>query len=95
MPPFLTGPYFANAELLNQRAITSDVFRPQISLEPSPLTDENHQASAGVEVLLIASKVLGDLLNTRLHDGDLDLGRAGVPLRLGVVNDDLVLERLI
>ena len=95
MPPFLTGLDFTNAELGDQRAVAGDILRPQIRLQPSPLTDKNHKASAGVEVLLIASKVLGDLLNSRLHDSDLDLGRAGVPFCLGVVSDDLVFERLI
>lgn len=76
-------------ELLDQSAIAPHVVPAQVVEQPSPLPDQEEEATAGVMILLIHLEVLGELLDPLREDGDLDLRRTCVSLVELVLADDL------
>ena len=71
--------------------VTFDVVLLEIVQELSSLTDHLLHTSAGVVVLRIASKVLGELSDSLRENGNLNFGRAGVAFVNSILFDDVLL----
>ena len=78
----------ANAELLDERAVLFDVAVLDVLQQATTLTDELHEATASVVVLLVLLQVLGEVLDAVRHDGDLNLGGTGIAFALAVLGDE-------
>lgn len=66
----------ANTELLDECAVLFDVALLDVLQEAATLTNELHQATTGVIVLLVGLQMLGKIANALGEDSDLDLGGA-------------------
>ena len=66
---------------LDERAVALEVVALQVVEQPAALADEHQQAAARVVVLAVLAQVLGELVDARGQQRDLDLGGAGVRRR--------------
>ena len=78
----------ANAELLDESAVVINVAILDVLEQTTTLTDELHEATTGVVVLLVLLEVLGEVLNAVRHDGDLNLGGTGIAFAFAVLSDE-------
>lgn len=74
IPPKL----LTDAATFDDRTVALDVVLEEVVEELSSLTDHLLHTSAGVVVLGVLLKVLGELADSLGEDGDLYLGRTGV-----------------
>src|SRR5690606_6645802 len=81
----------ADAELPDDGAVPLDVGPRQVVEEAAALADHLEQAEPGRVVLRVALEVLGELVDARGEQGDLDLGLAGVLGAGAVLLDELLL----
>src|SRR3954462_10129023 len=81
----------AQAEPLDQRAVTRDVGALQVLQQPAALTDEDQQTPTAVVVVLVGLEVLGEVLDALREHRDLDLRGTGVALVRGVLGHDALL----
>src|SRR5699024_12611537 len=65
----------ADAETLDQRAVALDVDALQVLQEALALTDQQHQTTTGVVIVLVGLEVLGQVVDPMREERDLDLGR--------------------
>jgi len=79
----------AQAEPLQNCAIAGDVSVAQVAQVAPTLADEAKQATTSFEVVLVASQVVGQVLDPVGEQRDLNLGRACVALGLLELVDDL------
>src|SRR5258708_16049746 len=86
------APLPAQAKLLDQRAVASDVLAGQVLEQPAPAADEQQQSVAAVVIVLVHLQVLGQTGDPLGQQRDLDLRRAGVTLTCRVRGDDLLLD---
>ncbi len=70
----------ADAELLDEGTVTLDVAFLDVGEQTATLTDEHHQTTAGMVILLVDLQVLGEVADALGEDGDLNIGIAGVLL---------------
>ena len=78
----------ADAQLVDQSAVTLDVLLLQVVQQTAALADHLEQATTGVVVLGIQLQVSGQVSDALGQDSDLDLGGAGVGLVSTVCLDD-------
>ena len=81
--PLLSTPkivLLSQSELADDRAVTLDISLLQIVQKVSSVTDHLLKTAAAVEILLVGSQVLGQVVDTVGEDCDLNLGRTGVSL---------------
>src|SRR5690606_10483484 len=81
----------ADAEALDQRTVTLDVVLLQVLQEALALTDQQHQTTARVVIVLVGLEVLGQVGDAVGEQRGLDLGRTGVALAGRVLRDDRLL----
>ena len=72
-------------------AVAVDVGALQVLEQPAALAHQHQQPAARVVVLAVLAQVLGELVDARREQGDLDLGGPGVVLVAAVLADDLLL----
>ena len=87
-PPFFFADLLTQAELCDDRTIAVDVLLGKIVQKASALTDHHQKAAAGMVVVLVDAKVLGELVDPGGQNSDLDLGRTGVAGMGRVLLDD-------
>ena len=87
-PPASAIFLFADAELFNNHAVARDILLHQVIQQIAAMADHFQQAAAGVMVLLVHLQVLGQVVDPLGEDGDLDLGRTGVPLMRRIFLDN-------
>src|SRR5581483_4886685 len=84
----------ANSRLTAQAETRDDVLVARVVLlleiveQAATLPDHDQQSAARMEILLVALKMLGQILDALAQDRDLDFRRAGVLLALGVFLDN-------
>src|SRR4051794_29867230 len=66
------------AELLDERAVALEVGLLEVVQQPATLADEHQQAAAGVVILAVLTKMLGEIVDPRGEQSDLDTGVPGV-----------------
>jgi hypothetical protein len=76
---------------LDELPIPVHVVTTKVAEEASALADHHQQAPAGVVVLPVLAKVLGQLVDARRQQSDLDGRRAGVALVPRELADDFCL----
>ena len=69
------------AKALDELLVAPVVLALEIVEQPAALTD-HHQATPGMEILLVRLQMIGQILDALGQDRDLDLGRAGVAFGL-------------
>ena len=77
-----TGLLAAQAELADQRAVALEILLLQVVQEAAAAADEHQQAAARVVIVLVLAQVLGEMVDARGEQRDLDLGGTGVVLAL-------------
>src|SRR5579884_1438326 len=82
---------FAKAELRNQIGVALLVLATEIVEERPALVDQHQKSATGVIVLRMALEMLGQVVDALREDRDLDLGRTGVALALGMFLDQRLL----
>src|SRR5205085_6568862 len=82
------------AQFLDQCPIALQVVSLQVVQEPAPAADELQQPAPGVVVLRVRAQVLGELVDPRGEERDLNLRRARIGLAAPVLRDDLLLRFL-
>src|SRR5699024_8973893 len=82
----------AGAATRGRRAVALDVDALQVLQEALALTDQQHQTTTGVVIVLVGLEVLGQVVDPMREERDLDLGRTGVALGGPVLLDDLLLR---
>src|SRR6185369_7547088 len=80
-------PLLAKAELRNEIGVARLVLAPEIIQQGAALVDQHQDAAARVIVLRVALEMLGEVIDALGEDRDLDLGRTGVALGLGMFLD--------
>ncbi len=85
----------ANAEALDDAAVTLDVAAGQIVEQATTATDKKQQTTTTVVVVLVRLEVFGEVVDAVRQQCDLDLGGTGVTLVLLVLGDDLGLNGLV
>ena len=80
---------FAQTQLLDQAVVALDVLLLEVREQAAALVDHHQQAAARMVVLVVVLEVLGQVTDALGEDRDLDFGRTGVALGLGVVLDNL------
>src|SRR2546427_117251 len=73
-----------------ERTVALNVFLAQIGEHPLAASDHHHQATPGVKVVLMFAQVVGQLVDTRRQQRDLNLRRTGITLMGGVSYDDIL-----
>ena len=68
----------AQAEVGDELAVALEIFVLKIAQQAPALSDLHQQAAAAVVVLLVDLQMLGQLVDRRGEDGDLNVGRTGV-----------------
>ena len=87
----VAGALVAQAQVGDQGAVALDVGALEVAQQAAALADEHQQAATRVVVLDVRAQVLGELVDPLGHQGDLDLGGAGVVLGAAVLADELAL----
>src|SRR5205085_10664189 len=82
------------AQFLDQRPIALQVDPLQVVQEAAAAADELQEAAPRVVVLRVRAQVLGELVDPRGEERDLNLRRARVGLGAPVLRDDLLLRFL-
>lgn len=86
------GGFDLDLEIRHQVVVSLSIFALEVLHELATLADLFDQATAGAEVLLMRFQVLGEILDFRGQNGDLDLRRTGIGLmRLVLLNNALLL----
>ena len=70
--------HLAQPELLDEGAVALEVVLLKVVQEPATAADEHEQPAAGVMVLLVGAKMLGELVDALGEQRDLDVGVPGV-----------------
>ena len=73
---------------MDQPLVGLKVFFLEIQQKPSTPAYQLEQTSPGMEILFVGLQMPGQLIDSIRHDGDLDLGGAGVLVVTTVVLDD-------
>ena len=84
----------ANTELLDEGTILEDVVLLDIGEKTTATADEHEQTTTGVEVLLAALHVLGELLDALGEDRNLNLGVTSVDGGVAELSGELGLALL-
>ena len=71
---------FAKFQLLGDGLIAGHVRGVQVIEQAAALADHHQQSATGTVILLVALKMLGQVINALGEQGDLDVCRTGVPL---------------
>ena len=88
-PPFDRCALSAQAQLIDQAAVTLDVLTPQILEKAATPADHPKKASAGMVVFGVSLQVLGKLDDPPGQDRNLYFRRASVSLGARGLRDDL------
>ena len=84
-----------DTESFDNRTVSFDVVFKKIVKELSSLTDHLLHTSAGVVVLGVLFKVLGELSDSLGENSDLNLGRTGVALVNSIFLNEVLLYVLV
>ena len=84
----------ADAQSLNELTVLDDVVLLDIGEKTTTAADEHKQTTTGVEVLLVALHVLGELLDALGEDGNLNLGVTSVDGGVAELSGELGLALL-
>ena len=79
----------ADTELLDESAVLFDVAILDVLQHAAALTDEHHETTTGVVVLLVGLEMLGEVADALGQDSDLNLCAAGIALALAELLDEL------
>ena len=79
------------AETGDKGAVTLDVFLSEVGKKALALTNQQHQTTTRVVIMLVGTEVLGQLLDASGQQSHLNLGGTGVTLMRGVFGNDLLL----
>ena len=82
----------AQAETLDQGAVTLDVDLLQVVEKTTTIADHEQQTATGVVIVLVELQVLGEIGNALGEQCDLDLRGARVTLMGSVLSDDVLLQ---
>ena len=100
-PPAARRPWFRRrdellpeAETLDQLVVATGILFPEILEQPTPAPDHLEQAAAGVVILGVRLKVLGQVRDPRREKRDLNLRGPGVGAVSPILFDDVGLGRL-
>ncbi len=85
----------AESESLDECLVSLGIGPLQIAQQPTTLTDELHQTSSGVVVMLVLTQMLGQNIDAFGEQSDLYFGRAGVAFMLAKLFDDRCLLRFV
>jgi hypothetical protein len=75
-----TAAYLRRPSSLSERAVAVEVVLLEVVQQAAALTDEHEQTATRVMVLLVAAKVLGQVVDALGQERDLDAGVARVLL---------------
>src|SRR5687768_5818641 len=81
----------AQAQAADDLGVARVVLLLQVIEQTTALPDHDQQAATGMEILLVALQMFRQILDPLGEDRDLDLGRSGVVVALGVFLDDFSL----
>ncbi len=90
----MRGGLLSQTKLLNDRAVTLDIFLHKIVEKAAAVTDHFQQTSAAVVVIVVHLQVFVEIVDAVGEDGDLYFRRTRVALVGLVLVDDLVLDFL-
>src|SRR5689334_19196101 len=79
-------------ELGDESAVALDVGVPQVVQQSPLLADQEKEAAARVVVFGVRLQVLGELLDARVREGDLDLRGSRVLVCASVFRDQIALD---
>ena len=79
----------AEAEALDDLVVFGEVVLLEILKQLAAAAGHEDQATAGVEVLAVGAKVLGEVSDAGGQQGDLDFGGTGVLVARAILADDL------
>jgi len=79
----------ANVELLDQLAISIDIFPAEITQQPLALTHQIQQGPAASVILLVFMQMLGKTLNSIREQGNLSFNRTCVLGVAAILLEDL------
>ena len=82
----------SDVQLLDDRAVTLDIYLLKVSEKVSSVTDHLEKSAAAVVVLVVSLEVLGKSVDAICEDRDLNLGRTCVALVGLVLVDDRLLN---
>ena len=82
----------SDVQLLDDRAVTLDIYLLKVSEKVSSVTDHLEKSAAAVVVLMVSLEVLGKSVDAICEDRDLNLGRTCVALVGLVLVDDRLLN---
>jgi hypothetical protein len=85
----LTGLHFTYSEFLDKFAVLHNISVSEIGFQSSSLSNEYEKTSTAVVILLVSSKVISNLQDSRLHNCDLDFCRTRVSGLGGIFGDNL------
>ena len=80
------------AEALNERTVAGDVGLAQVGKHATTATNQGHQATAGVVVVLVSLQVLGQVEDAPRKHSNLNLGGTGVPFGTSEFPNDFLLD---
>lgn len=83
---------FADSESLDEFSVLHDVACSHVGFQAAAAANQEQQASAAVEILLVDSEVIGDLRDSRLHHGNLNFGGTGIARLEGIGFDRFFFE---
>lgn len=75
-------------EPLDERPVAVDVHLLQVAKKPTPPSDQAHQATARVMIVLVLLEVLREAGDPAGEERDLSLGRSGVGIVQAVLGED-------
>jgi hypothetical protein len=67
-----------NTELFDQPFVTREIARVQVIKQPTTLADQTQQSTARMMIFLVRREVLGQLIDPRGEQRDLDFRRAAI-----------------
>jgi len=82
---------FTDTQLCNDGTIALDINFRQIVQQISSLSDHFQKAAAGVMILLVLPKMLGEIVDPLGQNGNLDLRGPGIPLMAGMLLNQICL----
>ena len=87
-----TGVLSTQAEALDERTVTRDISVFQVREQTLTTTDQGHQATAGVVIVLVHLEVFGQIQDALGEHRDLHLGRTGISFPGRVFLHDFLLD---
>lgn len=88
-------PLFAELELLKKLGVSREVVPLDVVEQLAPPAGHSDQAAAGVKVLPVGPEVLGQRVDSRREQSDLDIAGTGVRIVNFKLRDDFLLIDLL